>query len=366
MFSFQFDYPDYLLLLPFVLGGGVFLTGQLLWRRHRALRDIPGYAAHCFSLPLEALRGILLMFVLAAAIVGAAGPRAQMVEKIPVKEGMVIIAGLDCSLSMLAPARKHKAGEQGSLETRLDIILASVDQLFRALVYDKKGFVCFAQNVFASKTASTDYERVIKPQLDKVNWRYIEVVGSGTNFAAAVNGCYGLFDTDPHRRNVCLILSDGEPMGDRRQLDENLAAAVDQIQAKLKNRRMQATFYLVGVGDTAHKFAIPRFDSAGNFAGYLTNRDGSLVKTQPDEAYLRDIAKAMQGTFVHIDTPEDLTQTLRVIINKERKLIEYRNNIVLKDVSWLPLVVMLAGIVLWFFLPKRIFSKRIQEKRPSQ
>src|SRR3989344_5384316 len=200
---FQFEHYEYRFLLPVALFLGGTLTVQLLWRRHRVLREIPGFAARCFSLPFEMFRGLLLTVALTVAIAAALGTREEEAEKIPIKKGMVVITGLDCSMSMLAPARARKPDEEGQLPTRLDIVRASVDHLFRALPHDKKGFVCFAQNVFASKTASTDYERVIKPQLDKVNWRYIEVVGSGTNFAAAVNGCYGLFDTDPHRRNVC-------------------------------------------------------------------------------------------------------------------------------------------------------------------
>lgn len=349
----SFEYEAYLWVVVLVAAVSAAALALEFVRKSRALRDFPRLRSHCRSRTSAVLQGTLLCALILLSGSAALGPRAKVVEEVPVREGMTIIASIDCSLSMLAAARVAKPGEP--FETRIDVVLKSVHRLFEVLEYDRKGFACFAGHIFAARAATTDYVRILKPQLEKIDRRYIEIIGKQSSFAQALEGCRRQFDLTDGAHNVCIILSDGEPQGsNENKMRYELMRAINELKATVLLKNLKASFYVVGVGDTTRSERIPRFDKSGNFAGFVVDPStGQPAVTRPDETYLSDIAAQMGGQFKHVESPDDLLGVLNEIINSERKLIEVKKRIVMRDLSGYFIAAIIFVLALLLLLPAR-------------
>lgn len=352
-----FQHGDYLWIAPLIFLGGLFLLSIMLLRMRRTLAPYPAFRHRCASMPVEATKGLILLLVVIAAFLAILDPRKQETERVPIREGMTIAASIDCSLSMLAPMSSD------NFSSRISVVLGSVHNIFSSLPHDRKGASCFSNRVYTSTVLTTDYERILKKQLNKIQEYYIATIGVGTNFSAALKGCFDLFDPDIKTRKVCIILSDGEPQGNEAALYKELNKTIRGIRNIIDQKDMKVSLYLVGVGDPSRSFKIPKRDYEGNFAGFVCCDDrGDVIETRPDPTYLQDIARTMSGTFVHISNDNDLIGVLSDIISQERKLIEYIERIVWKDMSHWLLTFIFVGLIAWFFFPKRVLFWRLQNK----
>lgn len=279
-------------------------------------------------------------------------PVWQHRQDIPEKAAIKVVVVMDGSASMLAPIHR------GSSESRWDVILRSVHQVFKKLPYDRKGFAVFASRIIArSGVMTTDYERILKPELGDISEWFIADVGQKTHFAFALKGCYLLLSVDD-TEGVCIILSDGEQQGyDPDELDADLVASIKELKAGLyeKGLSTKVKFYVVPVGDPNEALKIPKKDFDGNVIGFVCcKEDGrSFIETKPDHAFLSRIAEVIGGKFVPLERGDELIEAMEETIEQERKIIAYQPRIFRDDLAWVGFLLILPGSVfLLIFLKK--------------
>jgi hypothetical protein len=270
-------------------------------------------------------------------------PVWQRRQDIPEKAAIKVAVAMDGSASTLA------AIHRGSDESRWDVIKKSVNEVFKKLPYDRKGFVIFASRIIArSGVITTDYERILKPELDDITEWFIADVGQGTNFAFALRGCYELLSVDDSE-GVCIILSDGEQQGDQETLEADLAAAIKELKAGLyeKGLSTKVKFYIVPVGDPNEAMKIPKRDFDGNIIGFVCcKNDGrSFIETKPDYAFLARIADVIGGKFVPLERGDELIKAMQEVIEQERKIVAYQPRIYRDDLTWIGFLLILPGSV---------------------
>lgn len=271
-------------------------------------------------------------------------PVWQRRQDVPEKAAIKVAVVMDGSASVLAPIHR------GSQDSRWDVIRRSVHQVFKKLPYDRKGFAVFASKIIArSGVMTTDYERVLKPELDDINDWFIAEVGQKTNFAFALRGCYELLSVD-NTEGVCIILSDGEQEGfDEATLEADLVAAIKELKAGFYDKGLSAKvkFYIVPVGDPNEAMKIPKKDFDGNIIGFVCcKEDGrSFIETKPDYAFLSRVAEVIGGKFVPLERGDELIKAMEDTIEQERKVIAYQPLIFRDDLTWLGFLLILPGSV---------------------
>jgi hypothetical protein len=279
----------------------------------------------------------------------ALGPVYQAVERVPQKAAIKVVVGIDGSASSLAMMSRK------SDVSRWQMMVSSVHRVFEKLPHDKKGFFIFAKRIFArSSTLTTDYARILRPELNDITEWFIAEAGEGTDFSYALRGCYQLLSKeDSIREGVCIILSDGEQQGDLAELEQNLVVSLKDLKAGIFEKNLKVKFYIVPVGDPFESLKIPRRDLDGNIVGFVCcQRDGrSFIETRPDYAFLERIAIIIEGVFVDLKSDETLAEALKDTIEKEREIVSYQTRIVRKDLSWLgfTLVALGVGFILIFW-----------------
>ena len=267
-------------------------------------------------------------------------PVWQRRQDIPEKAAIKVAVVMDGTASTLAPIRR------GSKESRWDVIKRSVHQVLKKLPYDRKGFAVFASRIIArSGVMTTDYERILKPELDDITEWFIADVGQRTNFAFALRGCYELLTVDD-TEGVCIILSDGEQQGyDAAELEADLVAAIKELKAGLYEKGLSAKvkFYIVPVGDPNEAMKIPKRDFDGNIIGFVCcKEDGrSFVETKPDYAFLDRIAQVIGGKFVRLERGDELIKAMEETIEQERKVIAWQPRIFRDDLTWVGFLLIL-------------------------
>lgn len=270
-------------------------------------------------------------------------PFWQRRQDIPEKAAIKVVVAVDGSASVLAPISRRDQ------ESRWDVIHKSVHHIFGKLPYDRKGFTVFASKVIArSGVITTDYERILKPELDGITEWFLADVGQGTNFAYALRGCYELLAIDD-MEGVCIILSDGEQQGNQEALEADLVSAVKELKAGLyeKDLSNKVKFYIVPVGDQSEFMKIPKRDFDGNIIGFVCcKKDGrSFIETKPDYAFLSRIAEVIGGKFVPLERGDELIKAMEEVVEKERKIIAYRPRIFRDDITWFGFLLILPGSI---------------------
>jgi hypothetical protein len=361
-----FEHGEYFNGVFLILGIGFVLLVLYSSRRFRALTPFPVFKNTCRSGVSELIRGLVLLGAFASAYIAVLGPHRQEEEKIPIREALTVVISVDCSLSMLAPVGGMMANGEIDRTPRYSAVLKAVHKVFSVLTDDRKGVSCFSGRVNSSSVLTMDYKRVLRQRIDAINERLIATIGIGTNFSAALDGCFNLFDRKDKRRKVCVIFSDGEAQGEADRLRSELEEKMRFIRTRIRKDKMDVSFYLVGVGDSTQKFNIPRKDINGNFAGFVscdkddnlreTQEDGKLCETQPDPKYLKRIATTIGGEFVDLSKGGKIEEVLQEILQKERLVMEYKISLVSSDKSWWFILIVCACLIYWFFAPRRFFK----------
>ena len=277
-----FEAPLILLLAPVLaiaVGGGAWVA-----RRRR----VRGARAWSRELGLRAARDgrwgpVLLGAAALMAGIALAGPRWGRASVVTQARGLDLVMSVDISRSMLAedasPNRLQHAADQA---TRL------VDDL----AGDRIGLLAFAGQSYILTPLTTDggalrlYLDALAPDLASQG---------GTSLAATLQQGAELLAAVPNETadRVLLVFTDGETHD---SLDESLAAA---------RRLKSAGVHLVLVGEGGIVPArIPLRDSTGALSGYQLDQDRRVIQTSRDDAVLRQVADAGDGTLVSAELPD--------------------------------------------------------------
>ncbi|HSS38687.1 MAG TPA: VWA domain-containing protein, partial [Polyangia bacterium] len=232
-------------------------------RRARAVAVLGGRRAVTSLSPWRRrLKMALLLLGTAALSVALARPLAGFRWEETRRQGIDLMFAVDTSKSMLATDLRPD---------RLTRAKLAVRDLVRALPGERFGLIAFAGDAFVQAPMTTD-QAVFEESLEALDTSVIP--RGGTDLASAIRTGAAAMSSEPDRRKVLILLSDGEDLAGQAQ-----AAAVDA-------RRQGLTIYTVGVGTAAGELIAAR------------DASGQPVRSRLDEATLASVARATGGTYV--------------------------------------------------------------------
>jgi len=290
---FRFEDPAYLWLL-LVLPLLVIIYMVAMRRRTVKLRKFGDAALIRDLMPdasktRSALKFGLLLGALALAIIMLARP--QMGSKIShdTRNGIEAIIAIDISNSMLA---------QDVVPSRLEKSKMLVENLVDRFTKDRIGLVVYAGDAFVQLPITTDYVSA-KMFLHDISPALIST--QGTDIARAISVSMNSFTQQKDMGKAIILITDGE--------DHEGGALEAAREAKKKGINV----FILGVG-SASGAPIPQ----GN-GDYLKDNAGKVVMSALNENMCKDIAKAGNGTYIHVDNTSDAQDKLNMQLEKLQK-----------------------------------------------
>lgn len=290
---FRFEDPIYLwllLIIPIVA-----LIRFIAWRHYRTKLNKFGEKAllNDLMLGLSKYRGSVKFWImqatLAVLILMLARPQMGIGVTKQNRNGIETIIALDISNSMLS---------QDVSPSRLDKSKLLVENLVDHFNNDKIGLIVFAGDAFVQLPITSDYVSA-KMFLNNVNPSLIAT--QGTNIARAINLAMNSFTQQSKVGKAIILITDGE---------DHEGGAEEAAEAA---RKKGINVYILGVGST-NGGAIP----VGN-GEYLKDNSGEIVISKLNEQMCRDIAKAGEGTYIHVDNTNDAQEQLNNSLTKLQK-----------------------------------------------
>lgn len=290
---FRFEDPAYLWLL-LVLPLLVIIYMVTMRRRTVKLRKFGDAALIRDLMPdasktRSALKFGLLLGALALAIIMLARP--QMGSKIShdTRNGIEAIIAIDISNSMLA---------QDVVPSRLEKSKMLVENLVDRFTKDRIGLVVYAGDAFVQLPITTDYVSA-KMFLHDISPALIST--QGTDIARAISVSMNSFTQQKDMGKAIILITDGE--------DHEGGTLEAAREAKKKGINV----FILGVG-SASGAPIPQ----GN-GDYLKDNAGNVVMSALNENMCKDIAKAGNGTYIHVDNTSDAQDKLNMQLEKLQK-----------------------------------------------
>lgn len=286
---FRFDNPQYLyllLIIPVLVG--LFWLNRRVGRKRLLRLGKPQYVKRLMADVSEKrvwAKFCLLVGALAFVVLALARPQMGMRLKADQMDGIEVVVAMDVSNSMMATDVSP---------TRLDKAKQVVLSLCNRLKNDKIALVVFAGNAFLQMPMSADNVSV-SMFLDDINTGMIPV--QGTSIAEALNVSLGAFSTQKDVKRAVVVITDGE----------DHEGGVDDALASLKKKGVQV--YVMGIGST--KGSPIRM---GN--DYLRDENGEIVITRLNEQMCQRIAKAANGSYIHIDNSNSAQDELVDDLNR--------------------------------------------------
>lgn len=338
---FRFANPEYLILLasvPVIIAIYVFVvwrSGRISARfgERRLLRRLtPGYSRlrpH-FKFGLACLILVLTVLMLARPQYGT----KTITDN---RKGIEAIIVFDVSNSMLAEDVSPSRMERSKL---------LVSTLFDRMQNDKVGLAVFAGEAYPQLPITNDYISA-KIFLDNITTDMVSL--QGTNIGAAIDLASKSFTQEKNVGKAIIIITDGE--------DHEQEAVEAAKRAAKDGRRV----YMLGVGTTSGA-QIP------TPVGPLTDNSGNVVVTKLNEDMCRDIAKAGNGVYIHVDNSnlaqDQLQNELKQLKQHDSGISETTEmNEQFQAFGWLILVLLVVQLLIAdrpnpIFLRLRLFSRR--------
>lgn len=222
----------------------------------------------------------LLQAALALLIIMFARP--QMGSKISneKRRGIETIIALDISNSMMA---------EDVVPSRLAKSKLMVENLVDNFTNDKIGLVVFAGEAFVQLPITSDY---VSAKMFLQNADPSLITTQGTNIAQAIRLSMSSFTQQDKVGRAIILITDGE--------DHEGEA----LEAAEEARKKGINVYILGVGETKGA-PIPTPDG-----GYMTDDRGQTVMTALNEKMCQEVAKAGEGTYIHVDNTSDAQKQL--------------------------------------------------------
>ena len=226
------------------------------------------------------IKFVLLIFALGILVLMLARP--QMGTKISQekKVGIETIICMDISNSMKA---------EDVVPNRLEKSKLLVENLVDHFTNDKVGLVVFAGDAFVQLPITSDYVSA-KMFLQDINPSLIAT--QGTDIAGAINLASHSFSQQQGVGRAIIVITDGE---------DHEGGALEAAKVASKNN---INVFILGIGSTKGA-SIP----IGN-GEYMKDATGHTVQSSLNESMCKEIAKAGNGTYIHVDNTSDAQRDL--------------------------------------------------------
>ncbi|HEY2713966.1 MAG TPA: VWA domain-containing protein [Chthoniobacterales bacterium] len=229
-------------------------------------------------------RFILLLLALAFVIVSLARPRWGYVYDEVKRKGLDLLIAVDVSRSMLSNDVEPN---------RLERVKLATQDLVNELQGDRVGLIAFAGRAFLQAPLTIDYDAAI----DSINELDTKIIPEGgTNISGAIALATRTFGKSAIGNRALIIFTDGEDLsGDAVQTAKAAADAGVRI-------------FTVGVGTPSGSLIPIPGENGGT--EFVKDAQGQIVKSKLDETRLREIAKATNGIYLHLDNGPRTMQQL--------------------------------------------------------
>lgn len=290
---FRFQNPEYFYLMG-ILPAMVLIYIWSAWRANRRSRlfgdkELVERMTKNRSRVRPHIKFGLLLLALAAIITALARPQLGLSKETEEKNGIEVAVMLDVSNSMLACDVSPN---------RLERAKMLVSNLVDKMQNDKVAFGIFAGEAYPQLPITQDYASV-KMLLNALNTDAVTL--QGTNIAAAIELASRSFTDNKQVGKAILLITDGE--------GHEGGAEEAAKQAAKDGRKV----YVLGIGSTSGT-EIPTPE------GYMTDRDGNVVRTALNEQMCREVAKAGDGVYIHIDNSNIAQNQLAAELDQLQKV----------------------------------------------
>lgn len=290
---FRFAHPTYLyllLLIPVLIA--IYIVVR--WRMRRQLRKFGDVNLMAHLMPDVSrlrvhLKFALMMTALALVIFIMARPQYGTRNEEVKRSGIEVMIACDVSYSMLC---------EDVNPSRLDKSKMMVSKLIEQFDRDKVGLVAFAGSAITLLPMTADYVSA-KMFLDQLNPETVSV--QGTNMAEAIQRSIASFSDKKNVGKALILITDAE---------DHEEGAVEMAK---ETKKAGVQIFVLSVG-TDHGGPIPMGDGS-----YKKDLSGNVVTTKLNERVGKEIAKAGNGLYIHVDRSNQAQDILDAEISKMQK-----------------------------------------------
>ncbi|MDP2424717.1 MAG: VWA domain-containing protein [Bacteroidales bacterium] len=235
---------------------------------------------------------LLLIFGIAALIIGLANPQIGSTLEKRERKGVDIIIALDVSNSMLS---------QDIKPNRLEKARQSIGRIIDQLDNDRLGIIVFAGKAYPMLPITHDHVAA-KMFLSNINTDIVPT--QGTSIADAIDLAIRSFPEGEHGKALVLITDGEDHQGD--------------VLEKVKEAETKGiVIHTIGMG-SQQGAPIPLYSGA-NQVGFRKTRDGQTIITRINEPMLQQIATAGRGIYVRASNSQAGLQRIHDEIYKMQK-----------------------------------------------
>jgi len=287
---FRFDDPQYLwllLLIPLLVAIDLLKYSQKKKKLNKiGDKELLHELTQSYSRWRILLKRFLLYSALAMIIIMIARP--QMGSKISreKRHGIETMIAIDISNSMRA---------EDVVPSRLEKSKLMVENLIEHFTNDKIGLIVFAGNAFIQLPITNDYISA-KMFLQNISPSLIEE--QGTDIGQAIHLASNSFTSQQNIGKAIILITDGE---------DHEGGAMEQAAAAKKKG---INVFILGVGNTQ---GAPIPDGNGN---YMQDSSGETVLSKLNESMCKEIAKAGDGTYIHVENNNAAQEKLNAELTK--------------------------------------------------
>ncbi|HEX3694300.1 MAG TPA: VWA domain-containing protein [Polyangia bacterium] len=329
MMHLQFAHPQWLWLGALGSAAVTLLLVRAARLRRRAASHLAGARfVTTVSGTRRLLKQTLLVLAVAAGFGALARPQAGFRWEQSQREGIDLMFAVDTSKSMLATDLRPD---------RLTRAKLAVSDLLREFPGERAGLIAFAGDAFVQAPMTIDHD-IFGEALDALDTGII--ARGGTNIAAPIRAAIQAMATEPDRRKLLVIVSDGEDLQ-----GQGLAAAQEAAHAGL-------VIYTVGVGTPAGDL-IPIIRDGQQQV--MRDDAGQPVRSRLDEAMMRKLAETTGGAYAALGPSGRGLETLyrQYLAHLPRRTVAERLHKVYTERFQYPLALAIACLLLELVLSER-------------
>ena len=329
MTHLQFAQPHWLWIGTLCCAAAVVLLARAGRLRRRAVAALAGSRSlSTVSRGRRLAKQVLVLTGVAATFVALARPLAGFRWEEERRNGIDLMFAVDTSKSMLATDLRPD---------RLTRAKLAVSDLLRKFPGERVGLIAFAGEAYVQAPMTIDHA-VFGEALDALDTSIIP--RGGTDIATPIRAAVQAMASEPDRRKLLVILSDGEDLQ-----GEALAAAKEAAHAGL-------VIYTVGVGTRSGDLIPVEHNGQREL---LRDADGHFVTSHLDEQTLRQLAAITGGAYAPLGSSGEGLETLyrQHLAQLPRRTVEERMHKVYTERFQIPLGVAIACLLLELALGER-------------
>ncbi len=329
MTNIHFAAPQWLWIGALCVAAAAVALARAERLRRRAVTALAGTRfVTTVSRARRLVKTTLILVGLAATFVALARPLLGFRWEEERREGIDLMFAVDTSKSM---------GTTDLRPDRLTRAKLAVSDLLRQFPGERVGLIAFAGEAFVQAPMTIDHA-VFGEALDALDTSIIP--RGGTDIASPIRAAVDAMATEPDRRKLLVILSDGEDLQ-----GEALNAAKEAGRAGL-------VIYTVGVGTRAGDLVPTEHDGQRDV---MRDADGRPVHSRLDEQTLLRLAQSTGGAYAPLGPDGRGLETLyrEHLAHLSRRTVEERSHKVYTERFGIPLGVALACLLLELLLGER-------------